>query len=226
MVEEDIDPAAEAPETAPVVTAAATERRRGPSLARLREPRGLAVLGFVLAAAFAVLSVLLYLQSTDLRAEAAAREAALEAGEVMALRVTTFDGATIDQWVADTQALATGAYADQVAALFDQEIRQGLAAGEVRSVGEITSSFVQDVDGDAATVFAVLRQTFTSTAQQQPVSDELRMEIDLVLVQDEWLASDVAVLGPSVISPVQGGADGAAPTEPAPTEPAPTEDSQ
>jgi hypothetical protein len=69
-------------------------------------------------------------------------------------------------------------------------------------VGEVTSSFVQSADDDAAVVFAVVRQTFSSAAQERPVSDELRMEITLVRVNGEWLASDVAVLGPSVISPV------------------------
>jgi Mce-associated membrane protein len=165
--------------------------------------------GAGLAILFAVIAAVLYVQADGLRSAAADREAVLEAGQIMALRVTTFDGATIDEWVADTQRLATGTYAEEVAALFEPEVRQGLAVNEVQSVGELTSSFVQDVDGDRATVFSVLRQTFTSNAQPQPISDELRMEIALQRVDGRWLASEVAILGPSIISPVAD--DGLAP---------------
>ena len=162
---------------------------------------GVGVLGLCLALAF-------FLQSAGLRAEQAQREAVLDAGEVVALRVTTFTGAEIDAWVDDTQALSTGGYAEEVAALFDPTIRQGLAEAEVQSVGEVLNSFVQDIAGDRATVFAVLRQTFTSNLQEQAVSDELRMEVRLVEVDGEWLAEDVAVLGPSTITPIDPAAGG------------------
>ncbi len=148
------------------------------------------------------LAVFFYLDTTDLRSAEATRADVLEAAEIMALRVTTFSGESIDDWVADTQSLATGDYADEVATLFDVEIRQGLADNQVQSVGQVTSSFVQEVDDDRAIVFAVLRQTFTSLNQPQPISDELRMEIGLQRVDGEWLTSEVAVLGPSTVSPV------------------------
>jgi Mce-associated membrane protein len=157
---------------------------------------GVGILGLLLAAVF-------FLQVRDLRSAEAARAEVLEAGEITALRVTTFDGATIDEWVADTQSLATGDYADEVATLFDTEIRRGLAENQVQSVGEITSSFVQEVDGDEAVVFVVVRQTFTSLNQPQPISDELRMEVQLDLVDGVWRTSDVAVLGPSTVTPLQ-----------------------
>lgn len=180
----------------------AAPRSRMRMLGRLRDPRWQTGIAVVLAVLFAGLAAWAWLDAADLRAREEDRRSALEAGEVVALRVTTFDGATIDQWVADTQTLATGDYADQVADLFDTEIRQGLADAQVQSVGEITASFVQSVDEEEAVVFAVVRQTFTSAAQPRPVSDELRMEIRLQRVDGEWLAADVAVLGPSVINPV------------------------
>lgn len=165
---------------------------------------GVGFLGICLAIAF-------FLQASGLRTDAATREAVLDAGEVVALRVTTFTGAEIDGWVADTQALATGDYADEVATLFDPTIRQGLAEAEVQSVGEVLNSFVQEVDGDRAVVFAVMRQTYTSALQAQAISDELRMEIGLERVEGEWLAADVAVLGPSQITPIDPGDGGTDP---------------
>lgn len=165
---------------------------------------GVGLLGLALAFVF-------YQGAAGSRAADADREAVLDAGSLMALRVTTFSGDSIDEWVADTQSLATGTYAEEVATLFDVEIRQGLADNQVQSVGQVTSTFVQDVEDDRATVFAVVRQTFTSLNQPQPISDELRMEIALERVDGEWLTSEVAVLGPSTVSPVA--ADGAAPAE-------------
>ncbi len=165
---------------------------------------GIGLLGLALAVFF-------FLGASDLRGGQATRDAVLDAGETMALRVTTFTGDQIDEWVADTQSLATGTYADEVATLFDAEIRAGLADNQVQSVGEITSSFVQDIEGDQATVFAVMRQTFTSLNQPTPIADELRMEIILSRVDGEWLTSEVAVLGPSTVNPVAGQDSGAIP---------------
>ncbi|WP_370326176.1 hypothetical protein [Euzebya sp.] len=178
---------------------------------QVRIATGLAVLGLALA-------VFMYVSTSDVRSAEATRDAVQEAAEVVALRVTTFDGATIDEWVADTQELATGDYAEEVVQLFDDELRTALAENQLQSVGEITSSFVQDVEGDTATAFLVVRQTYTSVAQPQPVSDELRMEVELARVDGEWLAAEVAVLGPSTVSPV-GDAQGAAPPSEDPAAP-------
>ena len=168
------------------------------------------VLGLVLAAVF-------FLGAQDLRREAAVREDVREAGELVALRVTTFEGSDIDDWVSDTQSLSTGDYAQEVAERFDPTIRQGLADAQVQSVGTVLSAFVQDVRDETATVFAVMRQTYTSALQPQQVSDELRMEIELTLVEREWLASHVAVLGPSTITPIDQDAAGD-PGDPTPEE--------
>lgn len=168
-------------------------------------------IGVGLAVLFAALALALFLQASGLRADAAARDAVEETGRAVALQITTYDGATIDQWIADTQTMATSSFADEVATLFDPELRDGLAANEVRSQGEITSSFVQEVDGDSATVFAVLRQTYSSINLPREVSDQLRMEIELTRVDGRWLASNVVALGPSTISPVAGETEAAPP---------------
>lgn len=169
-------------------------------------------IGLGLAVLFGALAVVLFVQASSLRADAADRQAALEAGQLIVLRITTFDGATIDDWVADVQGLATPAFSEQVAGLFDTEIRQGLAAQQVQSVGEITSSFVQEIRGDSATVFAVVRQSYTSANLPSPQSDELRFEVDLTRVDGVWLVADAAVLGPSVaIGTAPGGLPDAIP---------------
>jgi hypothetical protein len=177
---------------------------------RARIGAAVGALGLLLAAVF-------FLGGQDLRREASVREDVREAGELVALRVTTFEGSDIDDWVSDTQSLSTGDYAQEVAERFDPTIRQGLADAQVQSVGTVLSAFVQDVRDETATVFAVMRQTYTSALQPQQVSDELRMEIELTLVEGEWLASDVAVLGPSTITPIDQDAAGD-PGDPTPEE--------
>lgn len=141
-------------------------------------------------------AVVLGVQWQSLRAEAAAREEARETAEVIAARVTTFEGATIDEFVEQVQAMATGEYASQVTELFDQEFRDALREGEVKSVGEVSRSFVQDLDDDEAEVFLLIRQTSVNAALDEPIEDELRMELTLRQVDGQWLAADIAVLGP------------------------------
>lgn len=136
-------------------------------------------------------------QWQSLAAEARAREDAREAAEVMAAQVTTFEGATIDEFVEDVRALATGEYADQVTELFNADFREALRENEVRSVGEVTRSFVQDLDGDEAEVFVVVRQTSVNAVLDEPVEDELRMDLTLAREDGRWLVSDVAILGPT-----------------------------
>lgn len=158
----------------------------------LRDPRlawAVALLALLAATVFAV-------QWRSLAVEADAREQAREAAEVMAARITTFEGATIDAFVDQLRDVATGAYAEQVATLFNPEFRDALRENEVESVGEVERSFVQQLDGDDAEVFVLVRQTSVNAVTDVPVTDELRMELHLTRQGGRWLIADVAVLGP------------------------------
>lgn len=152
-------------------------------------------------------------QWQSLAAEARARQEAREAAEIMAAQVTTFEGATIDEFVQQVRELATGEYADQVTELFNAEFREALRENEVRSVGEVTRSFVQALDGDEAEAFVLVRQTSVNAVMEEPVEDELRMELTLAREDGRWLVADVAVLGPSPPSLASPPADGADTTE-------------
>lgn len=160
------------------------ERRRGPKL-----PWYLAAVATVLAVVFAAMWAPLYLEKTD-------RERVREAAEDLVLHLTTFEGETIDEWVQQTQRQATDEYAEEVNALFDPELRAALRDAQAKSVGRLVSLFVQDVDGDDAMVFAVVRQTITNAQTSEPVEDELRMQIELRADGGQWKAAKVEVLGP------------------------------
>lgn len=174
------------------VEGARPRRRRG-ATRLLRDPRvawAVAVLAVLAAAVSAY-------QWQSLAGEAHARVQAREAAEVMAARITTFEGAEIDQFVERVKGLATGEYADQVSELFGPDFRTALRDGEVESVGEVVRSFVQELDGDEAEVFVIVRQTSINAVLDEPVTDELRMELRLARQDGRWLIADVAVLGPS-----------------------------
>jgi hypothetical protein len=132
-----------------------------------------------------------------LAGEAEDREQAREAAEVMAARITTFEGVAIDDFVEQLGELATGDYARQVRELFSPDFRDALRDNEVESVGEVTRSFVQELDGYEAEVFVVVRQTSVNAVVRDPVVDELRMDITLAREGGRWLVADVGVLGPA-----------------------------
>lgn len=125
----------------------------------------------------------------------------LERAELIATQVTTFRGEEIDDWVSETQALAVDEYAEQVDGLFDADFRQTLRDNDVESTGTVESAYIQEMEGDDAVAFVVARQESMNTLRDDPVVDELRMEIELKLVGGEWLASNVEVLGPSPDNP-------------------------
>ena len=171
----------------PVAVEAPSPAERKPRGARL--PWAIAAVTTALAIVFAAMWAPLYTADKD-------RQRVREAAEELVLHLTTFEGATIDEWVQETQRKATDEYAEEVNALFDPELRAALRDAEAKSVGRLVNLFVQDVDGDDALVFVVIRQTITNAQTSEPVEDELRMQLSLVQDGGDWKAAKVEVLGP------------------------------
>lgn len=174
----------------------ATEPTVAPDVAVVgKPPRGrrlpwvLTAVATVAAVAFAAMWAPLYTADKD-------RERVRGAAEELVLHLTTFEGETIDEWVQATQRMATEEYAEEVNTLFDPELRAALRDAQAKSVGRLVNLFVQDVDGDDALVFVVVRQTITNAQTAEPVEDELRMQIELVQDGGRWKAAEVEVLGP------------------------------
>lgn len=169
----------------------------------LRNPR----LAWAVAALAVLAAALFAFQWQVLAGHEEARLQAREAAEVMAAQITTFDGVEIDAFVERLRDLATGDYADQVAELFSPDFRAALRDNEVESVGEVVRSFVQELDGDEAEAFVIVRQTSINAELDEPVTDELRMELTLAHEDGRWLIDDVAVLGPSAAPLAAPGAE-------------------
>ena len=177
---------------------------------------GVAILALAIAAFAGV-------QWADLYSAERSREEVREQARELVLSLTTFEGEDIEDWVADAQARATGDYAEQLSTLFDQSLRDALREQEVVSRGEVEKLFVQELDDDEASVFALVKQTIVNATTTDPVQDELRMDISMERVDGEWLASEVAVLGPAGL--VGGGPEAPqAPEVPVAPEDAPAEE--
>ena len=167
----------------------------------------------VLFLAFGVFALLERSQAVQQREDATAelaqlREAEKDRAEVsaqanlVALRLTTFEGENIEEWYAQIRGTATGDFATQLAAVFDQQMRDSIREVGVVSRGEMQNLFVQDIDGDQAKAFAVVKMTYVNSQTRAPVEDHQRMDITLERVDGKWLASEVVVLGPNgVIAP-------------------------
>lgn len=141
-------------------------------------------------------------QWADLHAAERTREEVARDATRLALRLTTFEGANIEEWYRQTRQTATGAYEQQLQQIFNQQTRDTLRSIEVVSRGEVEDLFVQDISGDEAKVFALVKQTYVNASLENPAEDHQRMEITLKRVNGRWLASDVAVLGPDgVVAP-------------------------
>lgn len=165
-------------------------------LAALRRAAAQPRVAWAVAVVALVAAVAFGWQAQTLRATEAARDEAREAAEVAAARVTTFEGAAMDDYVAGVRRRATDEYAQQVTQLFDRDLRAALRENEVESVGEVVRSFVQEMAGDTAEVFVIVRQSSVNAAREEPVEDELRMEVELARADGRWRVSDIAVLGP------------------------------
>lgn len=198
----------------PTATAEDGQDRRGdgevgdspPEESRRPEPKGSrgvlrvlasARLAWAIAVLAVVAAVVFGLEAKALNAREAGRAEALQAAEVAALQLTTFTGATIDEWVEQTRRLATGAFAEEIAQRYDQQLRADLREFDVESVGEVLSSFVQEFDGDQSVAFVVLRQTTLYPTYEQTVEDEVRFEITLLRQGGDWLVSDAQLLSPT-----------------------------
>jgi len=111
---------------------------------------------------------------------------------VMAL--TNFNPSTIDADFNRVIDYSTGTFATQAHQFFDTEIRQQLQKALASSRGQVRDLFVQSIDGNQATVYAVVDQTYVNSKTSTPQTDTLRLLIGLTDLSNGWHVSSVGVL--------------------------------
>ena len=130
----------------------------------------------------------------DLRTEADERAELEQQTERFVLALTNFSADTIDQDVAEIKGFAVGDFAEEADVFFGKEAIDAIKTADARSEGEIESIYVQSLEGDTASVFAVVSETVINSDLAEPRTDVLRMNVDLVESESGWRVTNVDVL--------------------------------
>lgn len=131
-----------------------------------------------------------HLQSRQ-NADAAARSVASR----FVYDFTNFDAKSVGTTFDALQGMATGPFATQAKAQFTPQLRKQLEAAQASTRGRIEYLYVQSFTGSRATFYTEVQQTYANDKTTSPQADDLRLVIDLSLVNGQWKVSDVTSLG-------------------------------
>lgn len=109
------------------------------------------------------------------------------------IALTNFSADSIESDVQEIRSFAAGDFEDEVDTFFGPDAIDAITQAEASTEGEIEAIFVQDIDEDAASVFAVVRETVTNSVLTEPQTDILRLEIGLTETDDGWKVNRVEV---------------------------------
>ncbi len=108
--------------------------------------------------------------------------------------LSNFDPGTVDADFARIQSYATGSFATQAKQFFGSSIRQQLETAGAASRGQVADLFVESMNSGAATVFAVVDQTYLNDKLTSAAADTLRLELSMVKGASGWKISAVTVV--------------------------------
>ena len=108
--------------------------------------------------------------------------------------LTNFRADTIDRDAAELRDLAVGQFAEEVDQFFGEEAAAAIRRASAVSTGETQAVFVQEMSGESAVVFGVVRQTVDNDLLQQPRIEIVRAEIRMIETADGWKVNQVDIL--------------------------------
>jgi Mce-associated membrane protein len=155
--------------------------------------RAVAVGAFVVAVAVAVLAALGAGQVSGSRKAAAERESALGAARQLAVDFAAYD---YHQLNADFQRVAsesTGTFRQQFLTQ-SAGVKDLIVKAKSMSTAEVVSAGVVEGSGARATVVLALNRTVTNTSVPKGQSDSFGLQIVMLHVHGQWLASEVKPL--------------------------------
>lgn len=129
----------------------------------------------------------------QLRALEQERKEVRAVGQEFATELTTFSSETIEADARAIKSFAVGQFAKEADVFFGAKAIDAIKEAQASSEGEIDSVFVQSLEDDSASVFAVVSETI-SNATTRSRTDVLRMEIGLVKTDSGWKVDRVEVL--------------------------------
>ena len=186
-------------------TKAGWELRRGTSrrarmFARAGEMRNWSVIGVgALAVVAAVLAILFGLSWGSANSQLSQQQAVKQAATTFLLDLTNFRPTTVD---ADFTALQNWAdpgsvFDKQAEQTFNSNIRQALIQANATYEGQLQSIFLAPINGASAKVYAVLDTKYQNSKVNTPVSDTLRVTVNLIDTSHGWRVAAVTVENPS-----------------------------
>jgi Mce-associated membrane protein len=129
----------------------------------------------------------------QLRAQEQERREVRAFGQEFATELTNFSADTIEKDADEIKSFAVGQFAKEADVFFGERAIAAIKQAEATSQGDIDSVFVQTVEGDSASVFAVVSETISNVATEGR-TDVLRMEIGMVKTESGWKVDRVDVL--------------------------------
>ncbi|HWH29955.1 MAG TPA: hypothetical protein VNU26_13535 [Mycobacteriales bacterium] len=127
------------------------------------------------------------------RTEEQAREDALEAAQLAAVEVLSYDHRRIEEDIEQAERLGTGEFLEQYRAATEGLAGQA-AAGEVVVTTTVQGASVQSASRDRVEVLLFVDQTTVRTGLEQPRVEQNRVRLTLDDVDGRWLVSGLDAL--------------------------------
>jgi Mce-associated membrane protein len=154
-------------------------------------PLHIVILIGILVAAILAESVLVFRGSGTERQQ----DDVLDVSRRFVVLLTTYNATTIERQRSQVLALATGKFRDQYNELTGSSFVTTLEERQADSKGALVRIAVSDVEGDNATVLAVVRVTTTNKDLKGPRADTNLLEVTLVKTSSGWRIDNVNILG-------------------------------
>lgn len=139
------------------------------------------------------MAVVFFLQYDDLKTEADQRDEVEVVARDFVETLTNFSYQTVERDVAEIRSFAVGDFEAEIDTFFGPEGVEAIKQAEAVSEGRILSLFVQALDTDEASVFAVVDETISNAGTSEPATDTLRLEVGLIETANGWKVNRVEV---------------------------------
>lgn len=208
------DPGSDLDVSGPKSTAAAVARKREPGAARrllwrgpgqggartvggpkvARQGRWLVPVLLIITALSVVLAIGFGIAWSGLNAQQQTRTTVRKVATAFLHDLTSFNPTNLDSRLSTLQTFATGDFSKQANQFFGTSIRQALEQVQASSEGQVRYIYVQSLNGDNATVYAWVDETFTNDKLSGNQTDVLQVVLSMLDTSRGWKISEVSVL--------------------------------
>ncbi len=174
----------------------------GPAQRRRSTPPWLVPFLLILTALSLVAAIGFALAWSNLRSQQDTKTTVTRVAKDFLLSLTNFTPTNLDSRLSNLSTYATGDFAKQENQFFGTSIRQALQKVQASSRGQIRYIFVQTLNGNQATVYAWVDQTFINNKLTSPQTDVLQVSLAMFDRPTGWKIGSVSVLNsPNPTSP-------------------------